>query len=132
MTIGEVAKASGLRTSAIRYYEQAGLLPEPTRIGGQRRYDRRVLERLAVVAFAKTCGFTLPEVRTLLSTSAGDAPLARRLRLVAKRKLAELDSEAQAIALQKKRIEHTLQCHCADLGECGRRILARRSIDNGS
>jgi DNA-binding transcriptional MerR regulator len=132
MTIGQVAKVSGLRTSAIRYYEQAGLLPEPARVGGQRCYDRRILERLAIVAFAKTCGFTLPEVRTLLGTSAGDAPLATRLRVVAKRKLAQLDSEAQAIALQKKRIQQALQCRCADLGECGRRILARKNVNNGS
>jgi DNA-binding transcriptional MerR regulator len=68
MTIGEVARASGLLTSAIRYYEQVGLIAQPARAGGQRRYDRRVLERLAVVAFAKTCGFTLPEVRTLLTS----------------------------------------------------------------
>jgi hypothetical protein len=94
-------------------------------------YDRRILERLAIVAFAKTCGFTLPEVRTLLSTSTGDAPLARRLGVVAKRKLGQLDSEAQAIACQKKRIQQALQCRCGDLGECGRRILARRSVNKG-
>ena len=49
MTIGEVAKRSGLQTSAIRYYERAGLLPKPARLGGQRRYDRSILRALAVL-----------------------------------------------------------------------------------
>jgi len=67
MTIGQVAKASGLSASAIRFYEKEGLLPPPVRASGQRRYDRRVLERLAVLEFAKECGFALKEVRTLLN-----------------------------------------------------------------
>jgi DNA-binding transcriptional MerR regulator len=59
MTIGQVAKRSGLRASAIRYYERVGLLPKPARSGGQRRYDSRILDRLAVLERAKNCGFTL-------------------------------------------------------------------------
>ena len=124
LTIGEIAKASGMRASAIRYYEEVGLLPQPHRAGGQRRYHRRVLEQLAVVAFAKACGFTLSEVRTLLHNSAGDAPLAERLPVIAQRKLEELDSASKAIELRKERIRRALACRCADLGECGRRILA--------
>jgi MerR family transcriptional regulator, redox-sensitive transcriptional activator SoxR len=59
MTIGEVAKKAGLRASAIRYYEKAGLLPKPVRTGGQRRYEGGILARLAVLERAKDCGFTL-------------------------------------------------------------------------
>ena len=121
MTISEVARKSGLRASAIRYYEEAGLLPQPPRTGGRRRYDRRVLERLALLDFAKQCGFSLAEVRGMLNSFGDDVPLAPRLQAVAERKLAELDRQRQTIAL-------ALQCRCADLGECGRRILARKSI----
>ena len=67
MTIGEVARRMGLRMSAVRYYENAGLLPKPLRTGGQRRYDREVLERLAIVRFAKHVGFKVTEVRQLLA-----------------------------------------------------------------
>jgi MerR family redox-sensitive transcriptional activator SoxR len=129
MTIGEVAKAAGLRASAIRYYEDAGLLPQPYRTSGQRRYDRRVLERLAVLEFAKKCGFRLAEVRSLLTEHRDAATLAQRLHAIAERKLAELDAEAKTIALRKKRIQRALDCRCSDFGECGRRILARKQTE---
>ena len=123
MTIGQIAKEAGLRASAIRFYEKEGLLPPPVRSSGQRRYDRRVLERLAVLEFAKECGFALKEVRTLLNGFTDDAPLSARLRGVAQRKIAELDAEAQRIARSKERIARAVLCRCGDLGECGRRIL---------
>jgi DNA-binding transcriptional MerR regulator len=126
MTIGQVAHAAGLRASAIRYYEKAGLLPAPLRAGGRRRYDPCVLERLALLEFTKQCGFRLAEVRKLLQEFGDDAPLGRRLRAIADSKLAELDREAKTIALRKARIERALECRCADIGECGRRILAAR------
>jgi MerR family redox-sensitive transcriptional activator SoxR len=124
MTIGQVAKASGLRASAIRYYEKEGLLPEPDRVGGQRRYNRTVLERIALLEFAKECGFALAEARNLLNGFADDAPLAERLHGIAQRKIAELDQRAAAIARSKERILRAAECRCSDLSECGRRILA--------
>ena len=128
MTIGQVAKASGLSASAIRFYEKEGLLPQPVRSSGQRCYDRKVLERLALLEFAKECGFALSEARTLLNSSADDAPLSERLRGVAQRKIAELDAKAQRIARSKERIQRAVQwCRCGDLSECARRILAMRS-----
>jgi DNA-binding transcriptional MerR regulator len=66
LTIGEVAGRAGVRASAIRYYEEAGLLEEPERVGGKRRYDEEVLRRLALIGSAKRAGFTLGEIRTLL------------------------------------------------------------------
>jgi MerR family transcriptional regulator, redox-sensitive transcriptional activator SoxR len=66
LTIGEVARRAGVRTSAIRYYEEAGLLPEPERIGGKRRYEKGILRRLALIGGAKRARFTLGEIHTLL------------------------------------------------------------------
>jgi MerR family redox-sensitive transcriptional activator SoxR len=65
LTISEVARQVGLKSSAIRYYEQLGILPSAQRISGQRRYDRTVLYRLAVVQQARLAGFSLNEIRTL-------------------------------------------------------------------
>ena len=121
MTIGQVAKVSGFRTSAIRYYERYGLLPKPPRAKGQRQYDRQVLERLALLRFATDCGFRLAEVRTLLAGSVDGPPLSERLRAVGADKLSELDAEARKIAIRKRRILSALQCRCADLAECGKR-----------
>ena len=65
MAISEVARVFGLRTSAIRYYEQIGILPRPMRKNGQRCYDHSALFRVAVVQRARETGFTLEEIREL-------------------------------------------------------------------
>jgi MerR family redox-sensitive transcriptional activator SoxR len=126
MTIGQVAKQAGLRASAIRFYEKAGLIPKPLRSGGQRRYDPTILERLALLEFAKRCGFTLAEARHLFEDFPAEAPLSQRLQNTARRKLAELETLAQRIALMKERLERAQACQCSDLRECGRRILAKQ------
>jgi len=118
MTIGEVAKRAGLRASAIRYYEKAGLLPKPVRAGGQRRYDDAILERLAVLERAKNCGFTLEEVRRLFNDEGRHSERWQRL---ARKKIVELDAAAQRIVAMKELLEK--RCQCADLAECGRLIL---------
>jgi MerR family redox-sensitive transcriptional activator SoxR len=124
MTIGQVAKESGLAASAIRYYEQADLLPKPRRIGGRRQYDKTILERLAVLERAKDCGFSLGEARELFYGFREDALLSARWRTLAVRKIAELDELMRKIAAMKDLLERP--CACRDLGECGRRILTKK------
>jgi MerR family transcriptional regulator, redox-sensitive transcriptional activator SoxR len=65
LTISEVARCVGLRPSAIRYYEQIGVLPAAHRVGGQRRYEEGALYRLAALQRARQIGFTLDEIRQL-------------------------------------------------------------------
>lgn len=124
MTIGQVAKECGLAASAIRYYEQAGVLPKPVRIGGRRLYDRSVLERLAVIGRARACGFSLAEVRQLFYGFPEGSPPSQRWQTLAQRKIAELDELARKIAAIKELLLRP--CHCQDLAECGRRIAARK------
>src|SRR5207253_932666 len=71
LTIGEVAARAGVRTSTLRYYEDEGLLRPARRIGGQRRYDAGAIEALTVVRFCRTLGFSLTEIRTLLTEPRG-------------------------------------------------------------
>src|ERR671921_206234 len=61
LSIGEVARRAGLATSAIRYYERAGVLPPAERVGGRRRYGPEAVRRLAVIGIAQQAGFTLAE-----------------------------------------------------------------------
>ena len=68
MPIGEVAERAGMSTSRIRFYEARGLLPEPERAGGKRRYGEEVLRRLAIIDAAQRVGFTLEEIRDLLGS----------------------------------------------------------------
>jgi len=124
MTIGEVAGRAGIKASAIRFYEKAGLLPKPNRTGGQRRYDITAVERLAVLEFAKDCGFTLAECRELFNGFRDDAPLSSRMQKLAGRKIAELDALSRRLAIMKELLEKSLKCKCVDLRECGRRILS--------
>lgn len=92
MTIGDAAKRAGVRTSAIRYYESVGLIPEPERLSGQRRYGEEVVRRLGVIAVAKEAGFSLDEVRTLLDSADRGEPAHRELQALAERKLPEVDA----------------------------------------
>ena len=66
LTIGEVAHRSGFPQSALRYYEREGLLNTTRTSGGQRRYERSVLRRLAFIRAARTIGVGLDEVREAL------------------------------------------------------------------
>ena len=58
LAIGEVARRAGINASAIRYYERAGLVHEPGRVGGKRRYGPEVLRTLALIEAAKRVGLT--------------------------------------------------------------------------
>ena len=122
MTIGQVAKKTGLRTSAIRFYERAGLLPPAVRFSGQRRYDSAILDRLAVLERAKACGFTLAEIRILFNDQGSHSTKWRRL---AARKLAELNTTLERIAAMKELLQR--RCECATAAECGRCIQESRA-----
>ena len=123
MTIGEVAKKTGLRASAIRYYERAGLLPKPFRCFGQRRYDDHIFDRIAVLKRAKACGFTLIEIGMLLN---GEGRHSMKWRRIAEKKIAELDTALERITAMKDLLR--LSCHCATADECGRCIRRSKKV----
>ena len=125
MTIGEVAGRLGLAASAIRYYEQSGLLPKPARIGGRRMYGDAVLDRIAFIQHARDSGFTIAEIRALAG-SGPSRPLSGKMRDLAARKLAETDRLIERAVLMKEMLTRSLRCQCIDTQECGRRIRAAR------
>jgi len=127
MTIGQVARKAGLRASAIRFYEKAGLIPRPGRSGGQRRYDDLILDRLALVEFAKKCGFTLDEIRRLFGGFRDSAPLSERVQDLAVRKVQELDDIVRGIQIMKTALSRAERCRCMDLAECGRKLRSGAS-----
>ena len=124
LSISEVARQVGLRPSAIRYYEQIGILLPPERISGQRRYDNSAVYRLSVVQRAREIGFTLDEIRELFFGFRNATPASRRWQALSDRKLAELEAMTERI--------HTIQgllhrmkerCHCETLEQCGKGIF---------
>lgn len=132
-SISEVARQTGLRPSAIRYYEQVGILPAAPRVAGQRRYDTSVVQRLAVLRRAQEVGFSLGEIRELFGGFRGAA-----WKTVAARKLRELDLEMERIQRMKQRLQNLHdRCACASVEQCGAAIIsasrpAARSPRRGS
>ena len=120
LTIGEVARRAGVRASAIRYYEEAGLLEEPERVGGKRRYDEEALRRLALIGGAKRAGFTLGEIRTLLHGFPTGTGAAQRWQALASEKLVEVDEAIAQLRQTRGLLEEALRCECASLDECAR------------
>ena len=126
LTISQVAGQIGLQPSAIRYYEQIGLLPPAQRISGQRRYDPTILYRLAIIQRARQLGFTLPEIRQLFFGFRDSTRASERWRTLSQRKLAELDQLMDGIKAVRALLKKLMtKCRCATLDECGKGMLRK-------
>jgi MerR family redox-sensitive transcriptional activator SoxR len=124
MTISELGRKIGLRASAIRYYEQIGILAPARRVSGQRRYDETVLYRLAVVRRAQDAGFTLDEIRQLFFGFSPSTPVSARWRKIAHQKMAELDARIEQIQSMRTLLKKMqLCCKCETVERCGAGIL---------
>lgn len=124
MTISTVARQIGIQPSAIRYYEQIGLLPAPPRMSGQRSYDSNVLHRLAVVQRARQLGFTLEEIRQLFFGFRTSARASLRWQRLSRRKLTELDKQMHDLReMQRMLREMIRKCECVSLDQCGKGIF---------
>jgi MerR family transcriptional regulator, redox-sensitive transcriptional activator SoxR len=126
LTIGEVARRSGVNPSAIRYYESVGLVEPERRSGGRRLYGEVAVERLALISFAKEMGFSLDEVRQLLAGFPDDTPAGARWTELATSKLAELDEEAQRIEVMRGALQRIMRCRCVSVEQCAHGIAKSR------
>lgn len=71
LKIGEVASAVGISVSALRYYDEIGMISAVERVGGKRRFDPDILPRLRFIQKAKEAGFALDDIRSILDDKAG-------------------------------------------------------------
>ena len=117
MKIGEVATQSGFSASAIRYYESVEVLPQPERVAGQRRYDQDVLQRLAAIGVAQRAGFSLEEIRLLLS-AAETEDAAAQLQELASRKLGDVEALISQAEAMKAWLRGAAACECPTLDVC--------------
>jgi len=118
LTIGEVARRAGVNASAIRYYERVGVLPEPVRVSGQRRYTPETVRRLSAIDVAKQAGFSLDETRALLGADADGAAHAE-LRALAERKLPEVEALVARASAMRDWLLTARGCTCDTLDVCG-------------
>ena len=118
LTIGQLAQRAGLPTSAIRFYERTGVLPEPERVGGQRRYGLDAVRRLEVLGVAKRAGFSLDEAKLLLQSADAGTPAFEAVRDLAARKLPDIEALiARAESMHAWMLAAT-DCSCASLDVC--------------
>ncbi len=129
LTIGEAASFVGVPASTLRYWETAGLLKAPHRVSGKRRYDPEGLQQIEMVALAKRAGFTLAEIRIILSGVSGKTPPSEVWRALASDKLPEVEQTLAEAQTMKKILEAGLRCECLSLEDCladtGRRTATR-------
>jgi len=126
LTISQVAGQTGLQPSAIRYYEQIGLLPPALRMSGRRSYDPTILYRLAIIQRARQLGFTLTETRQLFFGFRDSTRASERWRALSQRKLTELDHLMVTIKAVRSLLKRLMtKCRCDTLEECGKGMLRK-------
>ncbi len=126
LTIGEMARVAGVRTSTLRYYEEMGVLPAARRVNGRRVYGAELADMVQVARFAQSVGFSLAQIKALFKGMRGPRDFKGHWRPMAQAKLAELDQAIATATRMKKAIEAGLACGCIRVEDCMPR--ARRNL----
>jgi len=120
LTIGDLARQAGVRTSALRYYESVGLLAPPTRVNGRRVYDASAIDVLKLIRLAKGAGFSMAEIRRLLNGFDRATPASARWQTMATRKLEDVNALIERAEQMRDLLQKLLTCQCVQLAECVR------------
>lgn len=119
LTIGEVAERTGVAASAVRFYEREGLLRAERTGGGQRRFPREVLRRVAFVRVAQQVGLSLGEIRTALGTLPDDrTPTKADWTRLSRGWRADLDARIEALTRLRDELDSCIGCGCLSLQSC--------------
>ena len=119
LTIGEVARRSGVAASALRFYEERGLLRSERGGSGHRRYPRPVLRRIAFIVFAQRVGLTLEEIAAELAKLPPDrAPTRRDWNRLTKTWSARIDDRIAELRRLQVGLTECIGCGCLSLDRC--------------
>lgn len=118
LTIGQVARRAGLRTTTLRYYESIGLLPPPARVSGQRCYDENIFRQLALIRLAQRAGFSIAQIHRLLHDFPETTPASQRWQELSAPKLTEVKALMERLTEMQAVLEQTLGCQCDTLDDC--------------
>ncbi len=119
LTIGEVADRSGVATSALRFYEERGLIAAERTSSGHRRYSRGVIRRVAFIVFAQRVGLTLGEIGTELARlPAGRVPGRRDWAALSGSWEARIDERIAELERLKAGLTECIGCGCLSLDRC--------------
>ncbi|MFC5947835.1 redox-sensitive transcriptional activator SoxR [Pseudonocardia lutea] len=119
LTIGEVVARSGFPHSALRFYEREGLVSATRTAGGQRRYERGVLRRLAFIRAARSIGIGLDDVRAALDELPADhTPTKADWTRLSKTWRGRLDEQIDALVALRDGLDSCIGCGCLSLARC--------------
>jgi MerR family redox-sensitive transcriptional activator SoxR len=119
LTVSEVAARSGFAPSALRYYEREGLIAAARSTGGQRRYERSVLRRLAFIRAARNVGLRLDEVAAALAAlPGGRAPTKADWSRLSRSWRGRLDEQIAALTALRDGLDSCIGCGCLSLQRC--------------
>lgn len=119
LTIGEVAKRSGVPHTALRFYEERGLIEAERTTGNQRKYARAVLRRLAFIRTAQRVGLSLEQIRDALAAlPAGRTPTKADWARLSNLWRGELDARIDAMQRLRDRLTSCIGCGCLSLKSC--------------
>ena len=133
LSIGDLARRTGVKVPTIRYYEQIGLLPSPPRTaGGQRRYGEDELKRLDFIRHARDLAFDIEDIRQLLALTGAPQRSCHEADSIAIRHLAEITARIRRLEALRDELQrmvdecgHGRICECrileviGDHGQCG-------------
>jgi MerR family redox-sensitive transcriptional activator SoxR len=119
LTVSEVARRSGFAASALRYYESEGLIEASRTGGGQRRYARSVLRRLAFIRAASNVGLSLEEIRgELEQLASGRTPTKSDWHRISGHWRTRLDEQMSALEALRDKLDSCIGCGCLSLKQC--------------
>ena len=119
LTIGELAARSGLATSALRFYEEKGLITSGRTSGNQRRYERAMLRRVAVIGAAQALGISLAKIREALGTlPEGRTPTKRDWERLSRSWQDDLDTRIAELQRLRDDLSSCIGCGCLSLRTC--------------
>ena len=119
LTVGEISRRSGFAESAVRYYERLGLLAATRTSGGQRRFERGMLRRLAFIRAARNVGLSLAEVSDALnSLPAGRTPTRADWSRLSRGWRERLDEQIDSLTALRDGLDSCIGCGCLSLKHC--------------
>src|SRR6266568_1236143 len=132
LTIGEVARRSGVAASALRFYEDRGLISSERSGAGHRRFPRPVLRRIAFIVFAQRVGLSLDEIGAeLAKLPAQRAPTGRDWQRLSSAWTSRIDARIAELQRLKTGLTECIGCGCLSLGRCQFANPADRAARNG-
>ena len=119
LSIGDVARRSGVAPSALRFYERRGLIASTRTDGNQRRYDRAVLRRIAFVQAGRAAGISLEQIGAALETLPRNrTPGHRDWERLSNRWRADLDARIDVLTALRERLTTCIGCGCLSIDKC--------------